>query len=67
MLEEKSLKIKKRVEIQGAELRLRLGLCSIEAKSLFYLYSKVLICVKVNIVDLIGEIRALILMQCLGM
>jgi len=38
-LEEKSLKIKKGVEIQGAKLRLRLGLCSIEVREIVFYHN----------------------------
>jgi len=35
-LEDKSLKIKKGVEIQGVKLKLRVGLCSIEVRGLVF-------------------------------
>jgi len=38
-LEEKNLKIKKGVEIQGAKVKLRLGLCSIEVWGIVFYHN----------------------------
>jgi hypothetical protein len=77
-LEEGSLKIKEVIEILGAKLKLLLGLLIIEVRGLDFNHnllvvaSSLILCIsdyfsKVITMILIVEIRALVVVLCLGM